>query len=53
MGVVYVVMIKAQGNVIMSDHVFANQDQAKHYVTNQNKKVGRRGYYYLERCLFN
>lgn len=47
---VYVVMVKKPGNIIMTDKVFASYDLAKRYVRRKNKDTSDFGYYYTEKC---
>lgn len=52
MRVVYVVMVKAPGNIIMTECVFADVHKAKRYVANRNRDSGSR-FYYFEKNIFH
>lgn len=52
MRIVYVVMCKNVKSIVMSDHVFLKEADARRYIKKKNGKTAEK-YYFIEKCLFN
>lgn len=49
---IYVVMQRAQGNLVMTSKAFDSLAKAKAYVKAKNMAIGIRSEYYIEKCFF-